>query len=79
MQIEKYAENHPKNRPGVILPETLITMSTLPKGSRIVDIGCVEGHTIEWLREFLPNKCKYIGIDFSKTRVEKAQKQNSHT
>ena len=76
MQIEKNAENHPKNRPGVILPETLVTMSTLPKGSRILDIGCAEGHTIEWLREFFPNKYKYIGIDLSKTRIKKAQKQN---
>lgn len=75
MHIEEYAKKHPKNNHATILPETLKNIGTLKEGSMILDIGCAEGNTIQWLDEYFPNRYKYIGIDLSETRIEKAKEK----
>ena len=77
MDIETYAKLHPKTGHAIILPVTLKRISTLPKGSIILDIGCAEGETIFWLESQFPKKYKYIGIDLSETRIKCANKKKN--
>lgn len=76
MEIETYAVKHAKSRPGTLLPETIETISRLRADSRILDIGCAEGHTIKWLRDVFPDRFELIGVDLSKIRVQKAREKN---
>jgi SAM-dependent methyltransferase len=73
MNVETYAARHPKTRPGSILPDTLAAIASQPEGSTILDIGCAEGYTIQWLQRQFPNTRRFIGVELSSTRVEKAR------
>ncbi len=75
MNIEFYAKKHPKNKPGIILPENLDNINKLPVDSKIFDIGCAEGSTIQWLGSRFLDRYKFIGIDLSNTRIQKALKK----
>lgn len=76
MNIETYAQKHPKNKPGVILPKNLERMGFLPNRSRILDIGCAEGHTIQWLQSKFSGRYRFVGIDLSRTRIRSAVGQH---
>lgn len=73
MDIEEYAKVHPKDKPAKISDATLERISKLSKGSEILDIGCAEGSTIQWLNSLFGSKFKYTGVDLSETRINKAK------
>jgi SAM-dependent methyltransferase len=75
MNIEKYADKHPKTRPGAILAENIETIARLPVEAKILDIGCAEGNTIQWLRARFPDRFSLYGLDLSQTRIGKAAKK----
>ena len=79
MNIEQYANKHPKTRSGVILPENIQLIDQMPAISKILDIGCAEGHTIRWLRTLFPGRYQLIGIDLSQVRIKKALEDKSHS
>jgi SAM-dependent methyltransferase len=76
MNIETYAARHPKTRPGSLLPESIAAIGSLPEGSKIVDIGCAEGFTIQWLQDQFPGRYAFLGVDLSSTRIDKAIQKN---
>lgn len=76
MNIETYAKKHPKTGQGVVLSENITTIENMPGGTRILDIGCAEGHTLEYLRARFPDKFELLGVDLSVTRIQKAQLKN---
>lgn len=73
MNIENYAKKHPKTKPGILLPETVIGIGNLNRESRVLDIGCAEGNTIQWLESIFPEKYFFLGVDLSETRISKAK------
>ena len=75
MNIETYALKHPKNRPGILLPDSIRAIGSLPEGARVLDVGCAEGNTIQWLQEQFPHRYEWIGIDLSTTRIARARQK----
>jgi ubiquinone/menaquinone biosynthesis C-methylase UbiE len=73
MDIEKYAQVHPKNKPAKISDTILKDIKRLNKGSKILDIGCAEGATINYLYSLFGKKYDYVGVDLSETRIKKAR------
>ncbi|MGI6484214.1 MAG: class I SAM-dependent methyltransferase [Candidatus Dojkabacteria bacterium] len=73
MNIEEYAKKHPKFKGATLSPLILEKIEKLPKGSKILDIGCAEGFTIKELFDIFGKKYEYTGVDLSETRIEKAK------
>jgi SAM-dependent methyltransferase len=57
----------------IILPNSLRLLQ-LKKGERLVDIGCGQGV----LARNIPVEVDYLGIDLTKSLIERAQKQNGN-
>lgn len=76
MNIEDYAKKHPKSSNAVVREKTIEYLSTLPKGSSILDVGCAEGSTIQYLQRIFGDHFIYTGIDLSETRINKAKDKN---
>jgi len=72
MNIETYARKYPKSKPGMILPKNLENIGILPDHSRILDVGCAEGNTIQWLESKFLSRYTFVGIELSKTRLQNA-------
>lgn len=74
MNIEDYAKKHPKSKGATLPPLILEKIGDLPRNSKILDIGCAEGFTIQELYNIFGDKYEYTGVDLSETRIEKAKK-----
>ena len=74
MDIEEYAKKHPKFKGASLSPIILEAIEKLPKGSKILDVGCAEGLTIKELYSIFKDKYHYTGVDLSKTRIRSANK-----
>ncbi len=76
MNIEEYAKKHPKSKGAILSPSIIKKIEKLPKGSKILDIGCAEGYTVKYLYDIFGKKYNYVGVDLSENRIERAKKLN---
>jgi 2-polyprenyl-3-methyl-5-hydroxy-6-metoxy-1,4-benzoquinol methylase len=83
---EAYDESQRKNfyykmRYSMILKGLEGVMSFLPpdrKEVKVLDIGCADGHVLNWFREVKSRKVETFGVDMSAQAVEKARSKG-HT
>lgn len=73
MNIESYARKFPKTRPANILNQNLEIIRNLASDANILDMGCAEGGTVQWLRTIFGKKYSYYGVDLSEVRINKAK------
>jgi ubiquinone/menaquinone biosynthesis C-methylase UbiE len=79
MNIEDYAKKHPKISGASLSPRILEKIQELPDGSRILDIGCAEGFTIERLAYQFEKEFEFVGVDLSETRIKSATEKEIHS
>ena len=73
MNNESFAERFPRTRPASILSNNLAIIENFTCDAKILDVGCAEGRTIQWLRTIFGNCFSYYGVDLSEVRINKAR------
>lgn len=75
MDIETYSKRFLRTHPAILLERTLSHILSMPKGSRLLDVGCAEGSTFAWLIAEYEKYLSYYGVDLSRFQIARAAKK----
>ncbi len=56
-----------------------VLLQSLPKGSRVLDIGCGIGFLLFWLQKSRPDRFELVGVDISEPQIALAKKHLPET